>query len=114
MLFTIIPMAIDRQSGPTASFGAAGSRMIRHRIARSGKMVVATSAASTRSGTFDPEMTSQISRGDSPRIVHTSRAALSPMPSALFQFNRMCVGLLGGREFEQVEQLGEGRVRGAT
>ncbi len=63
--------------------------MIRHRIARSGKIDVATSAASASSGRFDCESTDQISAGDSPRSVHTRSPALSAMPSALFQFNRM-------------------------
>ena len=89
MLFTIIPMATDRQSDPIGSPGAVGSRIIRHRIARSGKIVVATAAASSSNAMFELRMTLQIWEGDSFRIVHTRSATLSAMPSALFQFNRM-------------------------
>src|SRR5262245_36076974 len=32
-LFTIMPIAVDRQSGPNGSFGATGSRIVRHRRA---------------------------------------------------------------------------------
>src|SRR5688500_13691797 len=39
-LFTIIPIAVDRQSAPNGSFGAVGSRITRQRIARSGKIDV--------------------------------------------------------------------------
>ena len=41
---TITPMAVDDQSGPNGSFGATGSRIVRHRRARSGNMHVATAA----------------------------------------------------------------------
>ena len=51
--------------------------------------MVATRAAKISSGMLDCEIDVQISAGDSPFSVHTRSPALSTMPSALFQFNRM-------------------------
>src|SRR5262249_23433536 len=45
-LFTMIPIAVERHSGPKGNFGAIGSRIVRHRRARSGKIRVATTAES--------------------------------------------------------------------
>jgi len=49
MLFTIMPIAIDRHNGPRGKFGATGSRIARHRIARSGNIPVAATALSANS-----------------------------------------------------------------
>jgi hypothetical protein len=51
-LLTIIPIAVERQSGPNGMFGSTGSRMVRHRRARSGKIPVAAIAERTSSQMF--------------------------------------------------------------
>jgi hypothetical protein len=52
-LLTIMPMAVPRQSGPKGSVPATGSRMVRHRRARSGKMSVAAVVDASQSHQFD-------------------------------------------------------------
>jgi hypothetical protein len=47
-LLTIMPMAVDRQSGPNGMFGTTGSRMSRQRRARSGKVSVAVTVAAAK------------------------------------------------------------------
>src|SRR5436853_279390 len=51
-LLTIIPIAVARQSGPNGRFGSTGSRMVRQRRARRGKMPVAATAESNSSQKF--------------------------------------------------------------
>src|SRR5882762_4646718 len=48
-LFTIIPTAVARQSGPKGSLPTTGSRIVRHLRARSAKMAVAQNTAAANS-----------------------------------------------------------------
>jgi hypothetical protein len=53
MLLTIMPIAVDRQSGPYGSPAATGSRMVRQRRARSGKISVAATVEASHSAQSD-------------------------------------------------------------
>jgi len=81
-LLTIMPTAVARQSSMNGNRGATGSRITRQRIARNGKVDVATAAASTNSPRFAcarPERTS--AKGMSLKV-HQSSPALNAKPSA--------------------------------
>src|SRR2546428_10081748 len=81
-LLTIMPTAVARQSSMNGNRGATGSRITRQRIARNGKVDVATAAASTNSPRFAcarPERTS--AKGMSLKV-HQSGPALNAKPSA--------------------------------
>src|SRR5437016_1536235 len=84
-LLTIMPTAVARQSSMNGNRGATGSRITRQRIARNGKIDVATAAASTNSPRFAcarPERTS--AKGMSLKV-HQSSPALNAKPSAARQ-----------------------------
>src|SRR5580704_2511199 len=58
-LFTIMPIAVARQSDQYGSRGATGSRIGRHRIARSGTQIVAVIDAAANSSRFEVRSTAQ-------------------------------------------------------
>jgi hypothetical protein len=66
-LLIIIPIAVARHSFPYGSFGATGSRIGRQRIARSGKVPVASAAARIIMPTFVPRMCATTSSSLMPR-----------------------------------------------
>ena len=66
MLFTIIPIAVARQSGPNGSFPATGSRIVRHLRARRAKIAVAQKIAAVNSSGSACESRCATSVGDIP------------------------------------------------
>jgi hypothetical protein len=65
----IIPIAVERQSGPNGRFGATGSRIGRQRRARSGKISVEHADAPASSSQFARDSSRQTSAAETPRSV---------------------------------------------
>ena len=84
-LFIIMPIAVLRHRGPNGMRPATGSRIVRHRRARSGKMQVPTIGLRANTHTFEVRRTVHTSLRFTPRNVHQSRIALNAIPSPLFQ-----------------------------
>ena len=83
-MFIIIPMAVPRHSGPNGMCPANGSRIVRHRRARSGKMHVATIRRLRRAASSTALAHPDFRQRDAAQCV-PQQTALKAMPSALFQ-----------------------------
>ena len=68
-LFTIIPMAVARHSGPKGSLPATGSRIVIQRRARSAKITVAQKIPAAKSAGSARESVRATSVGEIPRSV---------------------------------------------
>src|SRR5688572_17487353 len=105
-LFAMKPMAVARQSAPYGSFGAMGSRIGRHRAARSGNISVAvTTDRRTRSGSAV-----RTSSHSSPQLTLLKTHHNSPIVSARPIAPRQEIFIVssdrvGARELDEVVQL---------
>ena len=80
---TIMPIAVDCQSGRSGSRPATGASSACQRRARSGKIAVANTMHAIQSGRLDCESTFHTALRLVSFIVHHSSSALRTMPSAV-------------------------------